>query len=98
MNIVEAIQDRNLLGAGFKDLSTWRSWLVALKALFALEMDDEELALYRQCTGRTNPPTQPFMEIYFIVGRRGGKSFITAVIASIVSGAITDTGKRLYTV
>jgi len=81
MNIVEAIQDRNLLGAGFKDLSTWRSWLVALKALFALEMDDEELALYRQCTGRENPPQKPFKEIYFIVGRRGGKSFITAVIA-----------------
>jgi hypothetical protein len=81
MNIVEAIKDRNLFGGIFNDLSTWRAWIVVLKAIFALPMSAQELALYRQYTGRIDPPQKPFKEIYLIVGRRGGKSFITALIA-----------------
>ena len=82
LNIIEAIQDKNLFGPLFRDLNTWKPWIVALKAIFALlPMDDEELAIYRTCTGRQNPPLKPLKEIYLIVGRRGGKSFITSLIA-----------------
>ena len=81
MDIIQAVTDKNLLGGLFRDLSTWQAWLVALKAIFGLPMNDEELILYRRCTGRVNPPRKPFKEIYLIVGRRGGKSFITAIIA-----------------
>ena len=81
IDIVNAISDKNLFGSIFKDLNTWRAWLVALKAIFGLPMSDEELALYQECTRRENPPQKPFKEIYLIVGRRGGKSFITAVVA-----------------
>ncbi|UCG11520.1 MAG: hypothetical protein JSU72_13385 [Deltaproteobacteria bacterium] len=35
----------------------------------------------RECTGRDKPPEQPFRELWAIVGRRGGKSFIMSVIA-----------------
>ena len=52
-----------------------------LAALFALPMTREQLALYSKLTGRTTPPTQPFHEAWLCIGRRGGKSFILAVIA-----------------
>ena len=81
MNIVESIYDPNFFRPVFKDLETWRSWLTCLKAIFALPMDEKELALYQQCTGRQNLPQAPFKEVYLIVGRRGGKSFISALIA-----------------
>jgi hypothetical protein len=44
-------------------------------------MDDEALAIYRECTGREAPPESPVTEAWLIVGRRGGKSFILALIA-----------------
>ena len=37
--------------------------------------------LYRQFTGRTTAPTSPLNECWLVVGRRGGKSFVLAVIA-----------------
>jgi len=37
--------------------------------------------LYRRCTGRSEPPTVPQTEASLVVGRRGGKSFILALIA-----------------
>ncbi len=85
MNIIKAIQDKALFGQLFKDLSTWRAWIAVLKAIFALPMDDEERSLYQRCTGREKPPQKPFKEIYLIVGRRGGKSFISAVIGCFLA-------------
>jgi Phage Terminase len=55
------------------------------KAVFALPMDDSELAIYRQCTGRTQPPVKQPSEIYTIVGRRGGKSFISSLTAVFIA-------------
>lgn len=82
MNIVEAIQDRALLGASFKSLDTWRSWLIVLKALFGLPMEDPgEMEFFRGCTGLTDPPGERIREATIICGRRGGKSFISASIA-----------------
>lgn len=59
----------------------WAAWRAFLAALTAEPMTDDEMALYRECTGRTEPPTQPFKEAALIVGRRGGKSRILALIA-----------------
>jgi hypothetical protein len=83
MTIIEAIKSKRVFGTlpMFKDLSTWENWLVCLKAAFALPMDDEELAIYRRYTGRENPPAAPFKELWFIVGRRGGKSFMAALVS-----------------
>ena len=44
-------------------------------------MDDSELAVYRRCTGRTQTPAKQPSEIFTIVGRRGGKSFISSLTA-----------------
>jgi hypothetical protein len=40
-----------------------------------------ELALYRQCTGRAEAPTAPASYLWLVIGRRGGKSFAKALIA-----------------
>ena len=81
MTIIEAIDDPNLFRTMFKNLDTWRAWRVVLKALFALPMTEEDVLLFRQLTGRDTPPTEQAQECWFVVGRRGGKSFIVALIA-----------------
>lgn len=80
MNIISAITDPHLFKPLFRDLKTWAAWLVFLKALFALPMNQEELSLYRQCTGRQDPPGQPLQEVWAPTGRRSGKSFIAALV------------------
>jgi hypothetical protein len=80
VNLLQALNDDNLFGPLF-DRTTWNAWRAAIAALFGLPMHRSQGQLYRQCTGRTALPTAPFTEAAFIVGRRGGKSRILALIA-----------------
>jgi hypothetical protein len=59
MTIIEALADKNLLGAlpAFQDLSTWGSWLVFLRAIYGLAIEDDELEIFKRHTGRTFPLT-----------------------------------------
>jgi hypothetical protein len=81
MNIIKAIFNKKLFKPCFRDLDTWMAWFVVLKALFGLRMDKGELALFNLHTGRERPPNQPLKELWCIIGRRGGKSFIAALVA-----------------
>ena len=81
VTILDAMGDPNLFGPWFRDPATWRAWRAFLAALFGLPMDDAMAELYRQCTGRSEPPAAPQTEATLVVGRRGGKSFILALIA-----------------
>jgi hypothetical protein len=85
--IIDAIRHKQLFGSlpAFSSLDTWVGWLTWLKTVFALPMDDSELAIYQQATGRTQPPTNQPSEIYTIVGRRGGKSFISSLTAVYIA-------------
>ena len=80
MNILEACADPQLFASWFRDRTSWKAWFAFLAALFALPMDDEQAALYRKHTGRNDIPDKPNDEAWLIVGRRGGKSFIMALI------------------
>jgi hypothetical protein len=84
MNILQAMGDRRLFGPHFKG-DTWARWRVFLAALFALPLDDDAVAIYRQHTGRTEAPTVPFREASLICGRRGGKSRVLALIATFLA-------------
>jgi hypothetical protein len=81
VNIIQACADKHIFGKlpVFKHPETTRAWRVVLKAIFALPMDAGELEIYRRHTGRPNPPTVPFSEVFLIIGRRGGKSLFTAL-------------------
>lgn len=80
MNIVQAMRDPNVFGPMFPDLEPWRAWIVVLKALFGLPMGEEERKLFTELTGRLTPPERQALEAWFVVGRRGGKSRIAALI------------------
>src|SRR6266550_1568067 len=92
-NIIEAIQSPKLFGSlpRFKKLQTWTAWLVVLKAIFGLAMTGDDLAVFQRHTGRTSPSTDGFKETYLIIGRRGGKSFISALVTCFIACFIDFT-------
>ncbi|SHG53484.1 hypothetical protein SAMN05444169_2927 [Bradyrhizobium erythrophlei] len=79
--LLDAIGDRQLFSSWFKKRSSWENWFTFIAALFALPMTPQQLATYQQCTGREAPPDKPITEVWLAIGRRGGKSFILALIA-----------------
>src|SRR5262245_44453245 len=79
-NIIRALNDNKLFGRYFK-AESWNAWRVFLAALFGLPLTYDQLQLFKQFTGRTTAPTSPLQEAWLVVGRRGGKSFVLAVIA-----------------
>ena len=81
MDLIQAIQDEKLFRPCFRDLSTWQGWISLLKAFFGLTLDSPSLEIYQHCTGREHPPDGEFKEAWVIAGRRGGKSFISAIVA-----------------
>lgn len=82
MSIIEAVQDPRVFGSLFPDPTTWKNWRVCLKAIFGLELTtEEEVAIYQKFTGRELVPDRPFKEVFLAIGRRGGKSFISALTA-----------------
>jgi hypothetical protein len=78
ITILDSIRGPALFGPWFGDTTTWKSWRVFLQALFALPIEDENL--FAQCTGNRPLPTRQAREAFLVVGRRGGKSFVCALI------------------
>ena len=60
---------------------SWDTWRIFLKALFGLSMTAEELAVYQRHTERQAAPAAAAREAWLIVGRRGGKSRVAALVA-----------------
>jgi hypothetical protein len=81
MNILDAVTDHRVFGQYFRRPESWQRWFAFLAALFALPMTPEQLEIYKQHTGRKTPPPGPLHEAWLVIGRRGGKSFMLAVIA-----------------
>lgn len=80
MNILQAITDAKLFAPWFQR-GDWTAWRAFLTALFGLPMDDDALAIYQRHTGRTSAPVAAFPEAWLVIGRRGGKSFVMALVA-----------------
>jgi hypothetical protein len=80
MNILRALDDEKVFAPFFRG-DTWNAWRVFLAALFALPMSEEQLAIYKQFTGRSVPQSQPSHEAWLVCGRRSGKSFVLAIVA-----------------
>jgi terminase large subunit-like protein len=90
VTILEAIADRKLLGHGFKKRwlkgDSWAAWRSCLCAIFALAFESVvAFETYRACTGRSVAPTKQAKEVYLICGRRSGKSYLTAAIATYIA-------------
>jgi len=61
--------------------ASWANWRIVLKALFALPMEEDELALFQRLSGRTTPPAARVKEAWLVFGRRAGKSLIAGFLA-----------------
>jgi hypothetical protein len=85
VSILQAMDHPAIWLGWFRDRATWAPWRALLAALFGLPLDNVGLALYRQCTGRKDPPLGGFLEAWLVCGRRAGKSFILALIACFLA-------------
>lgn len=81
ISIINAVDHPQLWGPWFRDERTWRPWRAFLSAVFGLRLDADGLRLFQECTSRSAPAPGGYRETWLVVGRRGGKSFILAVIA-----------------
>ena len=79
--ILTAIEHEKLWASWFRDRGTWEAWFAFLKAIFGLPMTAADLEIFRQCTGRDEPPEGGCRESWLVCGRRAGKSFTLALIA-----------------
>jgi hypothetical protein len=64
---------------------TWAFWLAFCASLFGEPLTGEQLAIFQRHTGRTHPPDKAVREAWAIVGRRGGKSLVAALIAVYIA-------------
>jgi len=102
MTIVEALADRHLFGAlsVFKDLATWRAWLVFLRVAYGLPLTADDRATFQRHTGRTEyrPPPGGWPEVVCVVGRQSGKTRIAATVAAFeaATAAQESDGTELY--
>jgi hypothetical protein len=81
MTIIEACRRPKVFGRWF-EAPSWAIWIESfLAALVGLPLDGAALDAYRRHTGRTTAPTTPAKEAWVVVGRRGGKSRIAALVA-----------------
>jgi hypothetical protein len=85
MNILDAIADKNLFADWFQDDPTWQNWIILLKAIFALDMTDDERQAFARFTNRTSLPQKQVKEAWLVCGRRAGKSFILALIGVFIA-------------
>ena len=81
MTLLDTVDDPQLFGRLFRPTASWAAWRVALKALFALAPTTDDLTCYTAHTGRSAWPSTPAREAWLVVGRRGGKSRIAALVA-----------------
>jgi hypothetical protein len=86
-NLIDAFADPQVFGGlpAFSDLSSWRSWMVFLRAVYGVVPSDEDiaedLAIFQKHTGRASPWPGGHPEAVCVVGVQSGKSRIAAALA-----------------
>src|SRR6476646_10480708 len=81
VTILDAMRHHDLFARWFRNPVSFACWCVLLSALIGLPLDPAQLEIFRQCTGFAAPLVSGYNEAWLIVGRRGGKSLIRALIA-----------------
>lgn len=94
MTIIDALSSPVLFGAlpAFRNLVSWRPWLVLLRAVYGLEMNPADLDVFRKHTGRSTPRPGGYPEAVAIVGRQSGKSAIAATVAAFEAATSRQRG------
>src|SRR5262245_26757339 len=92
------MNDPGLFGRWFAG-DTWNAWRAFLAALFGLPIPETEAELVRRCTGQQQLREAPAREAWVIVGRRGGKSRVAALVGVFLAcfrdySAVLAPGER----
>jgi hypothetical protein len=80
-HILACLDDENWWGAWFSR-GDWAAWRAFLASAFALPLDGAALQIYRECTGRSEPPQQQAAEAWAICGRRAGKTRVLSTVCA----------------
>lgn len=88
----DAMIDPLLFGRTFGG-PTFASWRTVAKVLDGLPLNEEDLALFRQVTGREEAPSAPFSEAYLIKPRRAGGTLFGAACG--LHAALGDYREKL---
>jgi hypothetical protein len=81
----QALADPQLLG-GMLTGDSWFGWRTLLIAMMGEPLLDAERETFTKLTGRQREPLQRIEEFVGVVGRRGGKSRASAVLATYIGG------------
>ena len=88
VSLRKALADPQLLGGTLVG-DSWLPWRTLLIASMGEELTDEERAIYTQLTRREREPLERVDEAVFVVGRRGGKTRATSVLACYIAALCT---------
>jgi hypothetical protein len=84
--IDRALTDRKLLGAGLGPIKPWKTWLIVMRAGFALGLGtDEERELFEHVAGDRPLPRKRVRELWCVIGRRSGKSRMAAALSVFIA-------------
>ncbi|CAN0574625.1 unnamed protein product, partial [Ectocarpus sp. 12 AP-2014] len=92
ITILDLMRDPELFGDQFGH-ETWDAWRSLLAAFYGLPMSRRQLATYNALTGRQQP-SERFSELWQVIGRRGGKTQIAALLA-VYEACFIDHRPRL---
>ena len=67
---------------------SWAAWRVLLIAIVGEELTEAERVTFNAVTGRESEPLEPVEEFWAVIGRRGGKTRSTAVLAAYIAGCV----------
>jgi hypothetical protein len=79
MTLLQALRDRFLFARWFEG-DSWTAWRVFLAVLTGESLSPQQAEVYRSHTGRARTPAGPVREAWVVVGRRGGKSLVAALM------------------
>jgi len=91
--IRDLMTDPDLFGAQFSG-DSWAAWRALLAGFYGLELTDAELDTFKALTGLSEAPSGACDELWEVIGRRGGKSQIAALLA-VFEAAFRDYSDRL---
>src|SRR6185437_3597316 len=68
----------------------WGNWKIVLKAGDALRMTAAEIEFFKSIAGGREPPTSRVREMWWVIGRRGGKDSVASVVAAHVAATFNS--------
>jgi hypothetical protein len=71
---------------------SWGNWRTALKATSALPLAGEEVEFFKSISGGREPPRKRPREVWYIIGRRGGKDSIVSLVAAHAAATFDPRG------